>query len=126
MIIALKQYRAIRDLQKYPLLIRIWRKFEATDVLSIVHGRRRKPVPVETQQSFELAVEEITMKNTHGSCSIIGVLRQMILPFSTVQKSFVKCCITLLTNQMYSEFSIYSSCWNESFFSAILCTNGDW
>lgn len=55
-------------------------------MLSIVPERLRKSVPVQSHESFELTVGKATTKSTHGSCSIDGVLHQMQLPFSTVQK----------------------------------------
>lgn len=73
----------------------------------------RKPDPVKTQEFITLSAEKVAIESSR-KFNILGVLFQMELPFSTAQKIFVKCCITILTN-MYSRTSTYWSISKKSF-----------
>lgn len=48
--------------------------------------RGRKLFSVETQEYVQLVVEEATIENIHGSCSIHDVSHPMEIPFNTEQK----------------------------------------
>ncbi|GBN04205.1 hypothetical protein AVEN_116348-1 [Araneus ventricosus] len=83
---AFKKYRSVRGPMSQQGLRKMMAKFEATGLLSVAPGRGSKPVSVETEEAFALAVEEATMESTQGACSARAVARRTDLSLSTVYK----------------------------------------